>query len=88
MKATLMALEEYKIAMDRMQQDMMKGMDADPTKAWAKMMIPHHQGALDMSKTVLKVTKDAEIRKMAQKTIDGQTKDVKELQNWLGKQDG
>jgi uncharacterized protein (DUF305 family) len=88
MKATLMALEEYKIAMDRMQQDMMKGMDADPTKAWAKMMIPHHQGALDMSKTVLKVTKDAEIRKMAQKTIDGQTKDVKELQNWLAKQDG
>ena len=88
MKATLMALEEYKIAMDRMQQDMMKGMDADPTKAWAKMMIPHHQGALDMSKTVLKVTKDAEIRQMAQKTIDGQTKDVKELQNWLAKQDG
>ena len=88
MKAAPIALEEYKTAMERMQKNMMNAMGDDPTKTWAKMMIPHHQGALDMSKTVLKVTEDAEIRKMAQKTLDGQTKDIKELQSWLAKHGG
>jgi uncharacterized protein (DUF305 family) len=80
--------QDYKAAMERMQQDMMRGMDPDATKAWVKMMIPHHQGALDMSKAVLKVTTDGDIKKMAQKTIDAQTKDIKELQAWLSKHGG
>lgn len=82
------ANQEYKAAMERMQQNMMKGMDPDATKAWVKMMIPHHQGALDMSTAVLKVTKDGDIKKIAQKTIDAQTKDIKELQAWLSKHGG
>ena len=46
---------------------MKKGKDPDPTKAWAKMMVAHPQGAIEMSQTVLKETKDPRIRKMAQK---------------------
>ena len=40
--------------MEKMNADMKKGMDSDPTKAWAKMMVAHHQGAIEMSQTVLK----------------------------------
>ena len=78
----------YMVAMERMQEQMKKGMDSDPTKAWAKMMIPHHQGAIEMSQAVLKSTKDPEIRKMAQKGIDEQTKEIKQLQAWIAKHGG
>lgn len=80
--------KDYRAAMEKMQKDMMAGMDTDATKAWAKMMIPHHQGAVDMSKTVLKSTKDAKIREMAEKAIKEQSKDIKDLQDWLKKNGG
>lgn len=50
--------DPYKPSMEKMDADMQKGMDPDPTKAWVKMMIAHHQGAIDMNKVVLKETKD------------------------------
>ena len=42
----------YTKSMEKMNADMKKGMDPDPTKAWAKMMVAHHQGAIEMSQTV------------------------------------
>lgn len=77
--------KEYRASMEKMDAAMMKGMDPDPTKAWAKMMIAHHQGAIDMSKTVLKETKDPMIRQMAEKGIKEQTQEQKMLEEWLGK---
>jgi uncharacterized protein (DUF305 family) len=77
--------KEYKAAMEKMDAAMMKGMDPDPTKAWAKMMIAHHQGAIDMSMTVLKETKDPMIRRMAEKGIKEQTEEQKMLEDWIGK---
>jgi uncharacterized protein (DUF305 family) len=75
---------EYMAGMERMQRDMMaRSMDPDPTRAWALMMIPHHQGAIDSSRTVLKYTQDAEARRIAQKTIDENQKDQAELQALL-----
>lgn len=82
------ANKEYTATMDHMNADMKKGMDPDPTKAWAKMMAAHHEGAIEMSETVLKVTKDPFIREMAQKTIDGQTKEKKMLDEWTSKHGG
>ncbi len=52
------------------------------------MMVPHHQGAIDMSKTVLKQTKDPAIRAMAEKVATDQTKEIKEFQDWLKKNGG
>ncbi|MDI3470407.1 MAG: hypothetical protein OJF62_002470 [Pseudolabrys sp.] len=82
------ASQQYTAAMDRMQSDMKKGMEADPTKTWVKMAIPHHQGLIDMSEIVLRNTKDPKIRKMAQKSIAMQKKDIKELESWLAKHGG
>lgn len=79
------AEKEYKASMEKMDAAMMKGMDPDPTKAWAKMMVAHHQGAIDMSKTVLKETKDPMIRQMAEKGIKEQTEEQKMLEEWISK---
>jgi uncharacterized protein (DUF305 family) len=47
-----------------MNKSMMQGMmDSDPGRAWMKSMTAHHQRAIDMSKALLKNTKDAEATK-------------------------
>jgi uncharacterized protein (DUF305 family) len=80
--------KDYLPAMNKMHKDMMAAVDPDPTKTWVKMMIPHHQGAIDMSKAVLKQTKDPKIRAMAEKVVKEQSKEIKELQDWLKKNGG
>lgn len=82
------AMKAYMQSMEKMNAEMQKGMDPDPTKAWAKMMIAHHQGAIEMSETVLKETKDPTIRKMAEKGMDEQKKEQKTLREWLSKHGG
>ena len=79
------AMDAYKQSMAKMNAGMQKGMDPDPTKGWVKMMIAHHQGAIEMNKVVLKETKDPEIRQMAEKTTGEQQTEIKKLQNWLSK---
>lgn len=78
-------MDGYKHAMEKMNAEMQKGMDPDPTKAWVKMMIAHHQGAVEMNKVVVKETKDPEIRSMAEKTKGEQETEIKKLQAWLSK---
>ena len=50
-------------------QKMMKDMDVKPTgktdKDFVMMMMPHHQGAIDMAKVELQYGKDPMLRKMA-----------------------
>ena len=82
------ANKEYTAAMERMNNDIEKGMDLDPTKAWAKVMAAHHRGAVEMSQTVLQETKDQMIREMAQKDIDAQTNEKKMRGEWTSKHGG
>ena len=73
-------------AMMDMHGPMMMGtMAKDADVAWACSMIPHHMGAIEMSKVVLKHGDNAEIKKMAQKVIDDQGKEISELREWLQK---
>jgi uncharacterized protein (DUF305 family) len=72
-------------AMMKMNGPMMTGMMAgDADVAWACSMIPHHQGALDMSRALLRTGGDnAEARRLAEKTISDQEKDIAELRRWV-----
>jgi uncharacterized protein (DUF305 family) len=47
------------------------------------MMIPHHQGAIDMAKALLLYTRDAELRNVAQGIITEQQNEIKVMQAWL-----
>ena len=66
-----------------MHDKMMAAKGRDAAETWTRKMIEHHKGALTMSEVALKETDDAMVRKMAQETIDMQTKDIAELQKWL-----
>ena len=49
------------------------------------MMMPHHQGAIDMAKVELQFGKDQQLRAMAQMIIDAQEKEIAEFKEWLAK---
>ncbi len=78
---------EMRQAMEKMNRDMVGSpMTGNPDRDFAAMMVPHHQGALDMSRAYLQEGKDPEMRRMAEKTIQDQEKDIRELREWMAKQ--
>lgn len=52
-------------------------------RAFLSMMIVHHQGAVDMSKTVLNTVKDAQVKKWTAEVIGVQQKEIGEMNTWL-----
>ncbi|HYM08093.1 MAG TPA: DUF305 domain-containing protein [Terriglobales bacterium] len=52
---------------------------------FATMMIPHHQGAIDMAKAELSYGKDPVIRRLAQEIIVDQKSEIDAMQLWLAK---
>src|SRR5439155_5000810 len=63
-------------AMDRMTKDMAIPPTGDPDRDFAAMMIPHHQGAIDMAKVQLQFGRDPILRRLAQAIIVGQQQEI------------
>ena len=80
---SMMAMHEDMTAMKKMDKAMMAAKGATPDVAFARKMLAHHQGAIEMAQIELKHGTDAEAKRMAQKMIDDQTKSQAELQAWL-----
>jgi len=57
----------------------------DPDKDFVMMMIPHHQGAVDMARVELKYGKDAELRALAENIISSQEKEIVQMKAWQDK---
>ncbi len=72
--------------MDKMYASM-KGvaMTGNTDKDFAMMMIPHHETAVTMAENEISHGKNLALKKMAQKIIEDQTKEIKDLQDWLAK---
>jgi uncharacterized protein (DUF305 family) len=68
---------------------MMNGMNVKPTGKpdadFARMMIPHHQGAIDMAKVELQFGTDPELRKLATDIVAAQDKEIAQMKAWLAK---
>ena len=77
--------KDFKQAHMGMMKNMNMEFSGDADVDFARSMIPHHQGAIDMAKLELKHGKDSELRKMAEKMIKDQEKEQKDLQAFLQK---
>ncbi|MGB8818245.1 MAG: DUF305 domain-containing protein [Rhizobiaceae bacterium] len=52
---------------------------------FAKGMIPHHQGAIDMAKIELQFGKNPEMRKLAEGIIAAQESEIGFMKDWISK---
>ena len=53
---------------------------------FVRLMIPHHQAAIDMAKTQLSYGKDPQMRRLAQEIITDQQLEIELMQRWLQQQ--
>ena len=77
------AVTGFKEATERMHKSMPMAFTGNPDVDFAKSMLPHHQGAIDMAKVELAYGKDPQLRKMAADIIAAQEKEMSELTKWL-----
>lgn len=76
------AQKAYMDVHQKMMDTMPKAASGDADKDFASMMIPHHQGAIDMAKIELQYGKDPKLRSMAEKMIKDQEKEIADLKAW------
>lgn len=63
-------------AMTRMHQAMAAPGTGDPDRDFAAMMIPHHQGAIEMAEAQLRFGRDERLRRLAQGIIVEQRQEI------------
>ena len=79
------AIEAYLAASERMHRDMAIEFSGDPDVDFARGMIAHHQGAIDMARALLDYGQDPEIRALAEAIIAAQEQEIAFLRGWLEK---
>ena len=70
-------------AMERMHKGMAVAPSGDPDRDFAAMMIPHHQGAVDMAKAELQFGKNPVLRRLAEGIIVEQLQEIEVMQREL-----
>jgi uncharacterized protein (DUF305 family) len=82
--------KSFEQLMDKAMMAMDSGMKAapmtgDPDHDFAAMMIPHHQGAIDMARAELLYGKDPVLRRLAQEIIVDQEQEIEVMRTRLKK---
>ena len=72
-------------ANDKMHAGMALDFTGDADVDFVRGMIAHHQGAIDMAKSILLNTQDPEVRNLAQGIITEQSNEIRLMQAWLAR---
>jgi uncharacterized protein (DUF305 family) len=77
-------LSENDAAMKKMMADMTITPTGDVDRDFVAMMVPHHQGAVDMAKAELKYGHNEQLRRLAQRIVTTQQRGIVEMRNAVG----
>jgi uncharacterized protein (DUF305 family) len=78
-------MDSVMTVMDKGMQQMGGVPPTDLDASFAAMMVPHHQGAVDMARLQLLYGKDPELRRLAQSIIAEQQIEIQQMSAWLRK---
>jgi uncharacterized protein (DUF305 family) len=71
-------------AMHKMMADMMVAPTGDIDRDFVAMMVPHHQGAIDMALTILRFVKSEQLKRLAQEIIVTQQQEIAAMKLAIG----
>ena len=77
-------LAENDEAMGRMMTAMHVAPTGDVDRDFVAMMIPHHQGAIDMARAVLRSSRNEAVRRLAQEIIVTQEDEIRAMRLAIG----
>ena len=81
-EASFMA--ENEAAMTKMMADMQVTPSGDVDRDFVEMMVPHHQGAVDMAKAELRYGRNEVLRRLAQEIIVTQQQEITVMRQAVG----
>jgi uncharacterized protein (DUF305 family) len=77
---------ENDVAMNKMMADMTVKPTGDVDRDFVAMMVPHHQGAIDMAKAFLRYGHNEQLRRMAQEIVVTQQQEIAAMRLAVGEQ--
>jgi hypothetical protein len=74
---------EMSVVNFRMHEDMTAAPSGDVDRDFMRMMIPHHQGAIDMARALLKYGHDEKLKRLAQSIVVEQAQEIAYMRTLL-----